>query len=75
MKEMELSAEAREVAERFMQLEPGLQQAILTLLRALPTRGKTLSGAELVELIKSFPKEVAEEIEQALREAVEVAPR
>ncbi len=72
---MELSPEARELAERFMHLEPALQQAVLTLVRALPAHGKTLSGAELVELIRQFPKELAEEIEQALREAEEVAPR
>ncbi len=72
---MELSSEAREVAERFMQLPPELQQAILTLLRALPAQGKTLSGAELVELIKQFPKEIADDIEQALRESEEVAHR
>ncbi len=72
---MELNSEAREVAERFMQLPPELQQAVLTLLRALPTQGKTLSGAELVELIKQFPKEIADDIEQALRESEEVAHR
>ncbi len=58
-----------------MQLPPELQQAILTLLRALPAQGKTLSGAELVELIRQFPKEIADEIEQALRESAEVAHR
>ena len=67
---MELSAEAREVAERFMQLEPALQQAILTLIRALPAHGKPLSGAELVELIGQgiLSDEEAQELEQFIHE-------
>ncbi len=67
---MELNSEAREVAERFMQLPPELQQAILTLLRALPAQGKTLSGAELVELIGQgiLTDEEAEELERFIHE-------
>ncbi len=67
---MELSAEAREVAERFMQLTPALQQAVLTLLRALPTEGKSLSGAELVELIGQgiLSDEEAQELERFIHE-------
>ncbi|MCS6920094.1 MAG: hypothetical protein NZM28_10015 [Fimbriimonadales bacterium] len=68
---MELTDEAREVAERFMRLPAHLRPAVLELLRALTEPPKGVSGKEFVEAIMSIPAEVREEWAQALEEYLE----